>query len=211
MTEKKEDERFWERRSDKRSSTLMMVFIITIITMLVVVTVMAGYGYAKYRDWTMRPEIEAAGGLFVFQDVYEDKVNITVRVDLRNNGDSETGDLELEWLIMESRGARDNLFKEEGRKSVAPIGVDETLRVEFDLRLSTGTYIIAYRTYEDGYFSYEGRQALSVLDTDVEEPAPPAEETDRGFADEIPSISFVVVVLILLSVTLLRRRKYEER
>ncbi len=210
ITDKKE--RFWERKADDKSSTLMIGFIITIIVMLVVVTIMAGYGYARYQDWTRRPHIHVERSLFKFHDeVHDDKVNITVHVFLRNRGEKDTGPLELEWLIMPSDWARDNYFIERGRRPVESMDVDETINVTLEFRLSEGDYRIVYRTYEDGYFSYEGRQSLSVTDEDVEEEAPPADDAARADADDMPSIPFVLVLIILVFVTLIRRKKDEKR
>ncbi len=208
VKKEKEQERFWERKADGKSSTLMIGFIISVIVMLVVVIIMAGYGYARYQDWTRRPQIHVERSLFKYhEEVHEGKVNITVHVFLKNHGEKETGPLELEWLVMPYARARDNYYIESGRRPVESMDVDETINVTFDLKLPVGSYFIAYRTYEGGYFSYEGRQSLTVTDEDVEEEAPVADEADRDAADYAPSIPFIVVLITLLFVTLIRRKR----
>ncbi len=205
MTEK-DTKRYWERREGGKSSALMMVFIITIIVMLVVVTVMAGYGYAKYQEWARQPQIHVERSLFEFHDdVYEEQVNITAHVYLRNRGDKDTGPLELEWLIMPADRAADNIYIFKGRKEVESMKVDETMEITFDLRLPTGEYRIAFRTYEEDYFGYEGRQSLTVGEEDVEERA--GADDEKWTEEAVPSLSFFFVILITLITTIIWRKR----
>lgn len=188
----------------------MMTFIITIIIMLIVVTIMAGHGYAKYREWTRRPQIHVERSLFIYHDeIHEGKINITANVYLINQGESDTGTLELEWLIMPLNKARHNSFVERGQTTVDPMSIEERSNVSIEFRLSEGDYRIAYRTYEDGYFSYEGRQTLRVLAEDVEE-APSAEEEDRA-DDHTPATSFAIFGISLILITLAWRKRHEKR
>ncbi len=184
----------------------MMVFIITIILMLVVVTFMAGYGYAKYSEWTTRPEIHVEKSLFQFHDeVYEDKVNITAHVTLNNRGDKDTGLLELEWMIMPAADASDNVFILRGEKEVDPMDIGETRDIILDFSLPMGDYRIAYRTYEDGYFGYEGRQSLSVGEDDTQ--AREGAEDERWTEESTPFLSLLISILTMLITTIIWRKR----
>ncbi len=177
--------------------------------MLVVVSAVAGYGYLRYRELAERPEIHVERGLFEFHREGEgDTVNITAHVTLVNRGDKDSGRLELEYLVMPANRASENIIISRGRVPVTPIGVDESVGVSFNLTLSVGDYRIAYRSYEDDFFSYEARQSLRVREDDIPEDDI---EDEYRVEEDTPFISAATMIFIIILAVLIWRKKNDKR
>ncbi len=209
MSEQPEKKRYWERSSGSASSKLMMGFILAVIVMLVVVSVVAGYGYIRYRELSRRPEIHVERGLFEFhREGEDDTVNITAHVTMVNRGDKDSGPLELEYMVMPADRASENIFISQDRFPVDSIDVDESIQVSFNLTLSVGNYRIAYRSYEDEFFSYEARQTLRVREDDI-----PEDDIEDEYAmdEDMPFVSAGTMILIIIITAIVWRKKYDKR
>lgn len=209
---RKEDtpDRYWERTGDDSSHRLMIIFVSVIIAMLVILIVMGGYGYAKLQEWNERPRIQVEEGLFKFhhdQNTSEG-VNITVHLTLMNKGEEDADDLTLEWIIMNSSKQYHNIFMERAERPIDPIPKNTESEVTFNLTLPKGAYTIAYRTYEEGYFSYEGRQSFEVTAEDIPETQEGADDEKSG-ADEAPGLSTAVLIILITIYAIYRRKSHE--
>ncbi len=203
------EKRYWERSTSKKSSRLMISFIVSLIVMLVVVSVVAGYGYIRYRELSERPEIYVERGLFEFhREGGDDTVNITAYVTMVNSGDKDSGPLELEYMVMPADRASENIFIHQDRFPVDPIAVDESVQVSFNLTLSVGNYRMAYRSYEDDFFSYEARQGLRVKEDDI-----PEDDIEDEYAmdEETPFVSAATMILIIIITAVIWGKKYDKR
>lgn len=207
MTDREGNEekmRFWERKSGSESRYILIAFITMIVIMMIVVISMGAYGYYSWQEWKSGPKIRVQEGLFEFDEPTGDEANITVHLTVINNGEKKSGDIELEWLIMELDRADDNILFSRGSVSFEPVGPSQREEVQFNTTLGVGDYMLAYRVYDDGLFSYEARQSLEVTSSDVEQGEAKTEEVP-----EFPSL--VIPVLSVLVLLIIYRKRYHGR
>lgn len=203
--------RYWQRSTEQKSSRIMLIFVAVLIVMLIVVISMSVYGYSRYQKWKTRPKIYVNRGLFEFSnEAYQGEVNITTHVFLNNKGDEKSGELTLEWMIMESNRSSQNVYEKRGHLDVDPIEVDGNREVTFDMSLEPGRYVISYRTYEEGYFSYEGRQTIEVRESDLPDEKEGAEDERRPPGDA-PSLSVISFLSIVVTFVILREQILKDR
>jgi len=205
-----DEKRYWERTGDDSSHRLMIMFVLVIIGMLIILIVMGGYGYAKLQEWKERPRIQVEEGLFKFHHNRSvgEKVNITVYLTLENKGEEDADGLTLEWIIMNRSKQYNNIFIDREERSIDPIPKDTESEVTFNLTLPKGYYTIAYRTYEHGYFSYEGRQSFEVTEEDLPEQLDGADSEKTG-ADDSPALSTGLFLIVIFIYAIYRRKQDE--
>ncbi len=200
--EEGDPKRFWQSKTDERSQFIFISFVLVIIFMLIVVISMGAYGYYSWLGWKEGPQIRVDEGLFEFSmnDTHPE-ADITIHLTLINQGEKESGSVRLEWLVMESTDAKDNIVFESGSLMFQPITSESTRKETFDVSLPQGDYVIAYRVYDDQLFSYEARQNIFVRSDDVSSESP-----ETISVPEFPVL--MVPILIILLIFALYRRRY---
>ncbi len=203
--EEGDSKRYWQSKGEERSQLIYVSFVIVIVLMLVVVVSMGAYGYYSWQEWKRGPQIRVEEGLFEFRvNEVDEKADITVHLSLINQGERDSGDIKLEWLVMERRDVNNNLLLENGSASIAPITSESTRKEAFDISLSQGDYVIAYRVYDDQLFSYEARQNIFVRQDDVSSESP-----DTVSVPEFSQLILPIIVVLLLFIVY--RRRYHDR
>ncbi len=207
-----EDQKYWKSSTNKSSERLFLTFVTVFIIMLIITVSLGVYTFIRYQELHERPKIRAENALFEFENTTTDEANITVHLTLVNEGEKKSGDLTLEWILMEKEREDENIFLIKGEKDIEPIERDGEQEVTFDLRLKQGDFTIGYRTYDEDIFSYEGRQDIQVTEDDVSEGIP--EDEKEGLDEEAtPMISgpiaLIVIVITALIWSKIRRREDE--
>ncbi len=196
--------RFWQTRSEGRSQFIFIGFVGVTILMAIVVTATGAYGYYSWQEWRKGPQIRIEEGLFEFHEGdTPGEADIRVHITLINQRSKESGDITLEWLIMDSADSRDNIVLREGSKEINPMPAESTGEETFDISLGEGNYVISYRVYDDELFSYEARQNIYVGREDVEHDVP-----DTVTIPEYP-FAFIPVILMILLICVFRRRYHD--
>ncbi|MFO7791561.1 MAG: hypothetical protein R6W73_01080 [Candidatus Saliniplasma sp.] len=208
-------QKYWKSSTNKSSERLFLTFVTVFIIMLIITISLGIYTYMRYQELHERPQIRAEDALFEFKEsTSSDEVNITVHLTLVNKGEEKSGDLTLEWIVMEFEREDENIFLIKEEKELEPMGKDEEREVRFDITLQEGSFTIGYRTYDEDIFSYEGRQDIEVTEDDVSEGVP---EDEKEGADEdgaTPMLSAPIALIVIVITALLwskMRRKKEGR
>ncbi|GEM_PF-3265754 len=207
------EDRYWRKKGDKTSRNLLLSFITLIIVFAIVVISLSIYTYVSWQNLKERPELRALEGKFEFQNATEEEVNITVHLTLANEGEKTADDPELEWFIMKREDSKENIVFREGNKSLSSLKSGSSRDITFKISLPVGGYRIAYRTYENGLFTYEGKQDITVTERDIERGSPGPTEEDEGLATEeaVPMVSTPVILLILILCAIFRWWIYDEK
>ncbi len=206
--EEEEDKPYWERTGSKSSQRLFLTFIAVVVIMLIIIVSLSIFSYMKWQDLKERPDIKAEEGLFEYVEATGDgKAKVRVHLTLVNQGEEKSEDLQLEWMIMNESEAHDDIFLDKGTTSVSAIPEGESREVTFDITLPRGEYIIAYRTYEDQLFSYEGRQYFRVTQEDTSRDKPEDEKEGAGADTPMLPVTIFIAIVILLAIF----RKYNRR
>lgn len=208
-----DNQKYWRSSSNKSSERLFLTFVTVFIIMLIITVSLGIYTFIRYQELHERPKIRAENALFGFENTQTEEANITVHLTLVNEGEKKSGDLKLEWIVMEKEREDENTFLTKGEKDIEPIDKDGEQEVTFDLKLQQGDYTIGYRTYDEDIFSYEGRQDIQVTEEDVTEDIP--EDEKEGLDEDTPMISgpiaLIVIVLVAVLWSKIRRRGDDEK
>lgn len=214
---KNEGDRYWQKEGDKKSKSIFLSFIVVTVVVLLLVVSLGVYTYISWRDLKERPDLRAEEGKFFFHDptnATEGKANITVHLTLVNEGEEKAESIELEWFVMEQQNSSDNIIFTEGNRSIPSIKRGSSKEITFKLLLPEGDYKIAYRTYEEDLFTYEGRQDFMVNEDDIKRGTPGASDEDEGAGAEdggaIPMISTPLFLLIIVLYAVFRWRFKDE-
>ncbi|MFO7991258.1 MAG: hypothetical protein R6U61_03060 [Thermoplasmata archaeon] len=194
--DKEEKHRYWQRGEEGRSSKIFITFLVIFVLLLIVVLSMGVYGYLSWMDYKKGPQVEIKNAYFQFQDSDGTNASFTVDVVVINEGKKSTGEIIVEWMLMESVGAGHNHFLKKGTNSIDGLDVDEEEEVTLDFNVSVGRYILAYRAYQEGLLSYEYRQFLEVSESEVSEGEPEA-ETIPEFSSLFIPISIVIILFVI--------------
>ncbi len=189
-----------------------MSFVTVSIVMLIVVVSLGVYTYISWQSLKERPELKAEEAQFKFHDATKEGANITVHLTLLNEGDEDAQSLRLEWLIMKREDSSTNIVYEDGNKFISELKSGNSKEVTFKLSLPESNYTVAYRTYEDGLFTYEGRQDFFVREEDTDRGSPGAEDESEGAgADGTPMISTPIILIVVVVYSVFRWSIYNEK
>ncbi|MEF8874991.1 MAG: CARDB domain-containing protein [Candidatus Thermoplasmatota archaeon] len=207
------DDRYWQKEGDRTSRNILLTFVTLTIVMAIVVISLGVYTYVSWQELKKRPNLRAQEARFEFQNATDGEVNITVHLSLQNEGRKKAADPKLEWFIMKRNVSEDDIVFKEGNRSLSSLNSGEERDITFKVVLSKGEYRIAYRTYEDDLFTYEGRQDITVTQEDIERGStgPTDEEDGAGAGAGVPMISTPVILVILVLCAVLRWWIYDEK
>ncbi len=208
-----EKDPYWRKEEDKKSKNIFLSFVAVTVVILLLVVSLGVYTYISWRDLQERPKLRAQEGKFEFHNATDGKANITVHLTLVNEGEEKADSIDLEWFVMEQENSSDNVIFTEGNRSISSIKSGDSKDITFKLVLPKGAYKIAYRTYEEDLFTYEGRQDFMVKEEDTERGTPGASDEDDGAGvggDGMPMISTPLILLIIVLYAVFRWRFKDE-
>ncbi len=205
------EKRYWQKEGDKSSRNLFLSFIAVTIVMAIIVVSLGVYTYVSWQSLKERPKLRAEEAQFEFHNATKKGANITVHLTLVNQGEENADSLRLEWLVMKKVNSSENIVFQNGGKQLSGLKSGSSKEVTFKIILPKSEYTIAYRTYEDELFTYEGRQDFFVTAEDAERGSPGAKKESEGAGAGTPMISTPIFIAILAIYSIYRWWIYDEK